>query len=161
MPATQIAIYIATESKMIRGVLVPDSDEQLTLCRTPAGETMLIVPAFNGGLFDERGVPDPANYQYVIDQVVKATGVTPPDPRCAVVDQSGVVEAMICADPAIDSVTDRELIQAYHPEIAVGCLYDRQSREFTVPAKVIPASVDKQGKSVAEAVLPAKLLSRA
>lgn len=153
MPATKIAIFISTESKMLRGVLVPDNDEQLALCHAPIGETMLIVPAFSGRL-------DPANLQYVIDKVFELTGVTPPNPTCAVVDSTNTVVDLICADEAIDAILGKTLVQVYDPEITQGCTFDRRTREFTVPPRTIPARLDRFGLPVPEQTLPAKRLTR-
>lgn len=160
MPASKIAIFYATESKMLRGVLVPDDDEHLKRCYAPEGETMLIVDAFPGSFIDERGRADLANRQYVVDQVIIATGVTPPDPACAVVDDNGMVIGMICADETIDRVLGKQLVQSYDPEITTGCTFDSKTREFIVPEKTIPASLDKAGRAVPEVTLPAKRLGR-
>ena len=158
MAATQIAIFYATKSGMLRGVLVPDDDIDLLNCHAPAGETMIVVPAFPSA---GKGVVDPANHQYVIDQVTKAIGFSPPDPSCAVVDANGVVESIIAADEALDTLPEKTLVQCYSPEIAPGCTYDAVSKEFTVPAKVIPAGKSKlTGLTTAQIDIPAKTLIR-
>ncbi len=160
MASSSIVIFYATGSKQIRGVLVPDSDEELKALnpKAPAGETMLTVPAF---VSPQRGIFDPANNQYVIDCVTQATGMTPPDPSCAVVDANGVVEAVIAADETLDALPGKTLVQAYSPEIVRGCTYDGRTKQFTVPEQVFPATTDRQGQPVPERIVPAKLLTRA
>lgn len=154
-----IVIFYATASKQIRGVLVPQDDAELQNLnpKAPAGETMLTVPAF---VSPQRGIFDPANNQYVIDCVTQATGVIPPDPACAVIN-NGVVEAIIAADEAIDTLPGRALVQAYSPEIVRGCTYDTQSRQFTVPAQTISAGIDRDGQPTVSRQIPAKVLTRA
>lgn len=153
-----IVIFYATGSKQIRGVLVPESDEELKSLniKAPAGESILIVPGF----VSQRGMFDPANHQYVIDCVTQATGVIPPDPSCAVV-VNGVVEAIIAADEAIDALPGKALVQSYSPEIKPGCTYDDKTRQFTVPARDIPATIDKQGQPIDAKQIPPKTLIRA
>lgn len=154
-----IVIFYATGSKQLRGVLVPDNDEELVRIGpyAPIGETMLIVPMWpNAG----KTLADPANNQYVLDCIKQATGIVPPDPACAVVDENGVVENIIAADEAIDTLANKTLVQKYHPEIAVGCIFDAKTRQFTVPAQDIQAKLDKQGQIVAAQRVPAKTLIR-
>lgn len=154
-----IVIFYATGSKQIRGILVPDSDEELQrLNPKPSfGESILTVPAFSS---PQKGIFDPANNQYVIDCVTQATGVVPPDPSCAVINDLGMVEAIIAADEAIDTLPNKTLIQKYHPEITQGCVYDAKTKLFTVPAQDIPAMVDKQGQVIDAKQIPAKTLIR-
>lgn len=153
---TSIVIFYATGSKQIRGVLVPESDAELQSLnlKAPAGESMLTVPGFVS-----KGMFDPANNQYVIDCVTQATGVVPPNPSCAVVN-NGVVEAVIAADEAIDALPGKTLVQSYSPEIARGCTYDGITKQFTVPAQIISAVIDKDGQIVVAKQIPAKILTR-
>lgn len=136
MTASVIVIFYATGSKQIRSIAVPDSDDEVKRMRAPVGESMLVVPQFSS----PQGVFDPANNQYVIDSVRQATGVTPPNPACAVVNDLNVVDAMIAADVAIDTIPGKTLVQSYDPEIAIGCTYDPLTKLFTIPGYVIPGA---------------------
>jgi len=153
-----IVIFYATESKQIRGVLVPESDEELQTLnpKAPKGESLLVVPAFE----NPNGMYDPANNQYVIDYVTQATGVIPPDPSCVVVNDKGVVEGIIAADATLDILPDKVLVQKYNPDIAIGCTYNEKSGEFTVPAKIVPSKIGIKGEEILAKIVPAKPLSR-
>jgi hypothetical protein len=156
MGITKIAVFMSENTKVIRGILVPDADENLVNVRAPKGENMLIVPAFQS---PERGVFDPANHQHVIDQVTQITGVVPPDPICAVVNEHGVVENLIHAEET-ETLPGKVLVEKYHDDITIGCTFDAQTREFTVPAREIPAKTDRFGQPVAAKTIPAKVLTR-
>lgn len=135
MAAKTIGIVYAAGSKAVRRIIAPDNDAQLL---TPgwagAGETLLITarPAdFNG----EQ--PDIA---WAKAQVKASTGIDPPDLTCAVIDKTGTVEAVIAADPALDTIAGKTVVGCYSPQIAPGCTYDATSGLFTAPAVTLPSS---------------------
>jgi hypothetical protein len=92
MPSTKFAIVYATESKMIRRIVVPDDDAELVAGSwASSGESVLIVPDGPHDLFTCMAL------------VKEATGVHPADPHCAVVGDSGHVIGFVRADPALDT----------------------------------------------------------
>lgn len=152
----KIGIIYATGSKMIRRIVVPDNEADLQKTGwVKNGETLLIADGF-----PERGdIRDPANNAHVRDKIIEATGVTPPTLVCAVVN-AGVVEAMIVADPAVDTLPGKTLIKSYAAGIDVGCTYDARAGLFTRPAYTVPAHTDRDGNPVPEQTVPATVIPR-
>jgi hypothetical protein len=89
--ATQLAVFYATCSKILRRKVIPDNDGQLAVHQPAPGESRLLMP------LDQRY--DDAACRAAI---AAATGVAPPSGRCVVVDDRGVVIGICNADPAID-----------------------------------------------------------
>lgn len=97
---TKVGIIYATNSTMVRRIIHPDRDSELN---DPdylgKGESMMIV---------EKST---AQTLLQIEAIVtKYTGKPTPDPRCVVLNEKGVVESVIYADPEIDSIPDRTII---------------------------------------------------
>lgn len=91
MTTAQLAVFYATESKILRRKVIPDSDGQLRQLAISPGESMLWMP------FDQPH--DDAACRAAIST---ATGVVPPSGRCCVVSGAGRVVAVCNADPALD-----------------------------------------------------------
>lgn len=102
MPA-KFAIVYASGSKAIRRIIVADDELSLDDDTHPIGpgETKLVVNSSDHTLEACKA------------HVKQATGVHPPDLRCAVV-RNNVVEHIIHADPDIDSLPDAELVLIPH-----------------------------------------------
>jgi hypothetical protein len=49
-------------------------------------------------------------------------------------------EAIIAADPALDTIAGKTVVGCYSPQIAPGCTYDATSGLFTAPAVTLPSS---------------------
>jgi hypothetical protein len=90
--ATQLAVFYATESKILRRLVIPDDDARLERLVVPPGESVLRMPLDRP--HDEASCPA---------AIAVATGVAPPSGRCCVVDGSGLVIAVCNADPALDA----------------------------------------------------------
>jgi hypothetical protein len=91
MAATQLAVFYATESKILRRKVIPDDDEQLRQLHVPAGESVLWIPLDRP--FDDASCRA---------AIAGATGMVPPSGRCCVVDAAGRVVAICNADPVLD-----------------------------------------------------------
>ena len=89
--ATHLAVFYATNSKILRRKVVPDDDAQLAQLRAEPGESALLLPL-------TRPYDDAACRA----AIAEATGCKPPSGRCCVVDESGNVIAVCNADPALD-----------------------------------------------------------
>jgi len=89
--ATHLAVFYATNSKILRRKVVPDDDAQLAQLRAEPGESVLLLPL-------DRPYDDAACRA----AIAEATGSRPPNGRCCVVDESGSVIAVCNADPALD-----------------------------------------------------------
>lgn len=88
---TVYMIVYATGSKILRRIVIADQDWHYGIIHKPGpGESCILAPA---GFNDE--LPDWENHVHT------ATGVVPPDPRCAVI-VNGVVVEFCNADPEID-----------------------------------------------------------
>jgi hypothetical protein len=90
--ATQLAVFYATESKILRRMVIPDDDAQLERLTVPAGESVLRMP-----------LDRPHDEASCRAAIAAATGVAPPSGRCCVVDESEIVIAVCNADPALDA----------------------------------------------------------
>jgi hypothetical protein len=90
--ATQLAVFYATDSKILRRKIIPDDEAQLELLSAAPGESMLLVPLARP--FDD------ASCRAAIEA---ATGIAPPSGRCCIVDESGDIIEVCNADPALDS----------------------------------------------------------
>ena len=97
--ATRLAVFHATDSKILRRKVIPDDDPQLERLAAPVGESVLWMPL-------DRPYDD-ASCRAAI---AAATGVVPPSGRCCVVSEGGVVIAVCNADPALDMHPQGRLI---------------------------------------------------
>ena len=86
--ATQLAVFYATGSKILRRKVIPDNDAQLARHRPGPGESRLLLPLDQP--YDDMACR-------------AATGVIPPSGRCCIVDADGYVIATCNADPALDT----------------------------------------------------------
>jgi hypothetical protein len=89
--ATQLAVFYATESKILRRKVIPNDEAQLEVLSAAPGESMLLLPLARPY--------DDASCRVAI---AAATGVTPPSGRCCIVDESGDIIDVCNADPALD-----------------------------------------------------------
>jgi hypothetical protein len=89
--ATRLAVFYATESKILRRKVVPDDDAQLERLVVPSGESVLWMP-----------LDLPHDDRACRAAIAAVTGVVPSSGRCCVVDDDGVVIAVCNADPALD-----------------------------------------------------------
>ena len=88
---THLAVFYATNSKVLRRKVIPDHSAQLAQLRTEPRESVLLLP-LAGPYYDAA----------CRAAIAEATGCTPPSGRCCVVDQSGKVVAICNADPTLD-----------------------------------------------------------
>lgn len=150
MAATSFGIVCATGSKQIRRIL-GISDQALASYKPDPGESLLTFPI-------PKSPPDLAAIKALVQQ---ATGVLPPDLVCAVIDQTNTVMEMFAGDAAIDKHPAGQVIDAYAPEVTVGCTYDPIGKLFTVPGFVVPATTDRfTGQPIAQKIVPPRILAR-
>lgn len=97
--ATHLAVFYATESKILRRKVIPDDDVALAQLRAEPGESVLLLPL-------ARPYDDAACRA----AIAEATGCMPPSGRCCVVDKSGNVVAVCNADPALDLHPQGQLV---------------------------------------------------
>ena len=103
--ATQLAVFYATESKILRRKVIPDDDAQLDSLAIPSGESML-----------RMRLDRPHDDASCRAAIAAATGVIPPSGRCCVVDERGVVIARCNADPALDAHPQGRLVASADAE---------------------------------------------
>jgi hypothetical protein len=89
--ATQLAVFFAADSKILRRKLIPDNDAQLEGLTASHGESMILLP-----------LARPYDDASCRAAIAAATGITPPTGRCCIVDTSGEVIGVCNADPALD-----------------------------------------------------------
>jgi len=90
--ASRLAVFYATESKVLRRKVIPDSDAALEGLHPLPGESMLLLPL---------NMPhDDASCRGAI---ASATGAAPPSGRCCIINHLGDVIAVCNADPALDT----------------------------------------------------------
>jgi hypothetical protein len=140
--ATTFGIVYATGSKMVRRVILPDHDDELLGgLHVGPGESMLVKPSGPSDIFTCQA------------HVKTATGVQPLDPRCAVVDNTNTVVAVILADPALDSHPAGALVSCYDPSINVGHTYSPSTKLFTSP-QVVLAAIPSKGRATPTIIPP-------
>ncbi len=101
--ATQLAVFYATGSKVLRRKVIPDDDAQLAGLSTPAGESMLLLPLVQP--FDDASCRA---------AIAASTGTAVPSGRCCVIDDGGNVIGICNADPALDTHPQGELVASDH-----------------------------------------------
>ncbi|MGC2204015.1 MAG: hypothetical protein WA633_28205 [Stellaceae bacterium] len=101
--ATHLAVFFATDSKILRRKVIPDDDGELAQLRPEPGESMLLLPVARP--FDDAACRA---------AIAEATGCKPPSGRCCVLDESGDVVAICNADPALDTHPQGQLIANEH-----------------------------------------------
>jgi hypothetical protein len=104
--ATQLAVFFATDSKILRRKLVPDDDAQLEGLIAPHGESMILLPL--AGPYDDA---------FCRAAIAAATGVTPLSGRCCVVGKSGEVIGVCNADPGLDVHSEGQLVTSENAEL--------------------------------------------
>ena len=97
--ATQVAVFYATKSKILRRKVIPDDDMAVAQLRAEPGESVLL-------LLLTRPYDDAACRA----AIAETTGCKPPSGRCCVVDKSGTVVALCNADPALDLHPQGQLV---------------------------------------------------
>lgn len=97
--ATHLAVFYATDSKILRRKVIPDDDMAIAQLHAEPGESMLLLPL-------TRPYDDAACRA----AITEATGCRSPSGRCCVVDKSGNVVAVCNADPALDAHPQGQLV---------------------------------------------------
>lgn len=130
MPA--VGIIYGEQSGIIRRFIHVDRAEELA-GHQGVGESILVV---DGKDIEKDGKPD---LHRGVELVRKKRGKDADNSCMAVVDKSGVVMALISADPILDAVKDHDLIEAYAPEVVPGVTFDKDAGIFIAPVVVVPA----------------------
>ena len=89
--ATQLAVFYATDSKILRRKVIPSDQAQVEVLSAAPGESMLLLPLVRP--YDDASCRA---------AIAAATGVTPPSGRCCIVDESGDIIDVCNADPTLD-----------------------------------------------------------
>lgn len=97
--ATHLAVFYATNSKILRRKVIPDDDVAVAQLRAEPGESVLLLP-----------LTHPYDDAACRVAIAEATGCKPPSGRCCVVDKSGKVVAICNADPALDAHPQGQLV---------------------------------------------------
>ena len=132
MALTKFGVVYSTNSAQIRRFIYPStSDAELNLPWAGPGEAMVQV---------SRGpYVSTAAYQAAVNNaVLAASGKSPGDPRCCVLDITNTVVAVIHADAGLDTISGKSLVQAY-AAIPIGSTYNPATGLFTSPPQTIPA----------------------
>jgi hypothetical protein len=140
--STRCGIVYATASKMVRRIVSPGVDVDLN---HPSfllpGESMLIVLA--------TSVTDLASAEALVAQ---ATGQTSASYRCAVIAQDGTISDFLMADPTVDHLPGARALVGAPPEVDGTATYS--AGIFTMPGKIIPAGIDKDGNPYPRQIIP-------
>lgn len=93
MAATKVVIIYSPNQNLRRTVIIPSDDSEVRVhaANIHPGEAVLV-----GTLADYQKIGPDA-------MVLAATGIAPTSDRCAVVDHTGKVAAVVKGDPLIDS----------------------------------------------------------
>jgi hypothetical protein len=111
---THLAVFYATDSKILRRKVIPDDDMPVAQLRAEPGESVLLLPL-------TRPYDDTACRAAIAD----ATGCKPPSGRCCVVDRSGNVVAVCNADPAqVYCYARRQTRRYYASSVRRACCLD-------------------------------------
>jgi hypothetical protein len=130
--ATQLAVFFATDSKILRRKVIPDEDGQLDVLRVPPGESVLLL---------SLAVPhDDASCRAAI---AAATGVRPPSGRCCIVDDAGDIIDVCNADPALDLHPGGKLIASENAGMGdryTGGIFLRQYAVASTSTSAVPST---------------------
>jgi hypothetical protein len=97
--ATQLAVFYATDSKILRRKVVPDHDAQFAGLNTLPGESMILL-----------SLAEPYDDEACRAAIAAATGARIPSGRCCVIDDAGNVIGVCNADPALDEHLQGKLV---------------------------------------------------
>jgi hypothetical protein len=148
--AHSYAIVYAIRSGMHRRTIV-DEDGDISIGSMPDGITYAVIcshpnapPSYHPLAKGESAIIEPSEGQVgplgwkraIRDKI----GKEPTEITCALINEQGVVEGIICADPDIDmSPSDNHLmVECYSPQIVIGCTYDEKTGLFTTMEGLIP-----------------------
>lgn len=137
----EFGVIYASGSKMIRRIIA--GSDNLAV-HVGVGETLLTI--------QQAAAPNIFEAEAAVEA---ATGQSPLNLTCAVIDGTGNVVGLVKADPEIDQLPAKLLVAA-PSEITTGCTYDSKTAAFTIPQKIIPAYTDRDGKPVAQQTIVAK-----
>ena len=122
--ATQLAVFYATASKILRRKVIPDDDAQLRTLRAPRGESMLLMP-----------LALPHDDAACRAAITAATGVTPPDGRCCIVHDSGDIIEVCNADPTLDSHPQGKIIPSESAGLGDRYIDGVFLRQYALPSR--------------------------
>ncbi len=149
MGSKAVIIY-ASASKIVRRIFTSDDDAALVAVnRAGPGETSLLVD--RGQKFDLSDARAAIKAQ---------TGIDSPDLCCAILDQNNKVEHVICADPALDTVPGKTVVEAY-AGVSVKSTYDPATKLFSDPVVIIPAgTLDKEGNPLTKPIVTGGIIPK-
>ena len=104
MASTQALIVYATVSQIVRRVVVPDSDGEISNPQLFCG------PGEGAVVVAQQALIDGPSVNSVLANALSVSLQAIPTGRCAVVDGTGTVAAIIMADPLLDSIPQRTLV---------------------------------------------------
>lgn len=132
MARTSIGLVIASGSKILRRVIVPDDDVELeNRSHVQPGEMLIRYPA-----------DAPRDLESLKSAVQTATGVLPPSARTAVVNANGDVVGLCLADPALDKIDGHMLVLSDEAHIG----WRHSNGKFQAPYAI----VDRNSSRVTE-----------
>lgn len=105
MSATMLGVVIGAVSRQVRRVVIADDDSHYGKIVLLPGETLVHLPL--------PSVSD-LHADALAPVIAAHTGVAAPathSTRCAVIDGAGKVVDVIAADPAIDTMAGRQIVQ--------------------------------------------------
>ncbi len=123
---SKVGIVYATNSKIMRRIIVPTQDSELDHVHVAPGETLLVVDSDKAFRDAESGKFAPA-VRAADAAIAVATGVVPPSARCAEV-RDGKVVAVRMADPEIDTIPGALLVKSAAAEVG----WDHSARDGLV-----------------------------
>lgn len=122
-------IVIAAGSKMIRRIVI-DHDDPAS--HAGEGETVILVGRA-------------PSLEEAVAAVIDTTGVTPPDPRCVVIDEKGEVVDVKMLDPELDAAAFPGKTLKLHSEADRGWVYDSGKDELSrKDADVVEIAVERE-----------------
>lgn len=121
MAATKVAVIYGASSKILRKIVIPDKDGDLAGFKLAADEAMRIIDRPSSDMFTAAR----AECRTVNGDVA------PAEPRCAVVNEKGLVVSFLCADPGIKPPAGMFRLVAAGPGAVIGASWD--GKKFTAP----------------------------
>jgi hypothetical protein len=161
------AIVHATVSGQLRRVIADDegvvelgfyNDQPAVVCIHQNGNHGYHpLMAGESAIIQQTTTPLAAEHTHHWKRAIKEKiGKEPAEITCALISNRNVVEAIVHADPAVDSSpSDKHLmIECYSPQIIVGCTYDKRTGLFKTMEGLIPVGAPGNDTQVPIVVPP-------
>src|SRR5262249_17111129 len=131
--ASRLAVFYATDSKILRRKVIPDFDTELEALHPAPGENMLLLP-----------LSRPHDDASCRAAIASATAFSPPSGRCCVIDNAGAVIARSQAHRALDTCAAGLIVaneNAGPGDRYIGGVFLRRYRVATASSDTVASTV--------------------